>query len=191
MKSWKIVSMDQGSPSWHAWRNDGIGASEARYLISWNNSEISNHLIKLKTTPQKPFRGNALTRQGNALEPIARSAYEARMGATFSPACIVHREQPWLRASLDGLSICQTRAVEIKCGAATMERAVAGEISSDYRLQLQYVMAITGFESVDFWCYRPDLEPVFMTIARDDKTIATLIRNAGLAWEQVIVARAA
>lgn len=190
MKSWEIVSMDQGSTSWHAWRNEGIGASEAKHLISWSNSEISNYLIKQKTMPRKPFRGNALTRQGNALEPIARRAYEARVGATFSPACIVHREQPWLRASLDGLSFCQTRAVEIKCGAATMERAIAGEISSDYRLQLQYVMAITGFETVDYWCYRPDLEPVIMTIARDDKTIATLILNAGRTWEQVLAARA-
>ena len=190
MKSWEIVSMDQGSTSWHAWRNEGIGASEAKHLISWSNSEISNYLIKQKTMPRKPFRGNALTRQGNALEPIARRAYEARVGATFSPACIVHREQPWLRASLDGLSFCQTRAVEIKCGAATMERAIAGEISSDYRLQLQYVMAITGFETVDYWCYRPDLEPVIMTIARDDKTITTLIRNAGRTWEQVLATRA-
>ena len=190
MKSWELVSMDQGSTSWHAWRNEGIGASEAKHLISWSNSEISNYLIKQKTMPRKPFRGNALTRQGNALEPIARRAYEARVGATFSPACIVHREQPWLRASLDGLSFCQTRAVEIKCGAATMERAIAGEISSDYRLQLQYVMAITGFETVDYWCYRPDLEPVIMTVARDDKTIATLILNAGRTWEQVLAARA-
>ncbi len=51
-------------------------------------------------------------------------------------------------------------------------------------------MAITGFEKVDYWCYRPDLEPVIMTIARDDKTIATLILNAGRTWEQVLAARA-
>jgi hypothetical protein len=60
-----------------------------------------------------------------------------------------------------------------------------------YRLQLQYVMASTGFETVDYWCYRPDLEPVIMTVARDDKTIATLILNAGRTWEQVLAARAA
>jgi hypothetical protein len=58
-------------------------------------------------------------------------------------------------------------------------------------MQVQYVMAITGFEAVDYWCYLPDLEPVLMTIPRDEAIIAKLIQNAAVAWEQVIAGRKA
>jgi putative phage-type endonuclease len=189
MKSWKIVNLEQRSPKWHAWRDEGIGASEARYLISWANGDISPYLVKIKTAPTKPFKGNALTRQGRALEPAALSAYVKRVGRPFSPVCIVHCEQPWLRASLDGLCSCQTRAVEIKCGSATHAKALAGGIPHDNFLQVQYVMAITGFEEVDYWCYLPDLEPVLMTVPRDEAIIGKLIQNAAIAWKQVLAER--
>jgi putative phage-type endonuclease len=191
MKPWKIVKMEQRSPEWHAWRNDGVGASEARYLINWSKGELSPHLIKIKTTPSKPFWGTKATRMGRNLEPIALSAYEKRVGSSFTPVCIEHRKRSWLRASLDGLSDCHTRAVEIKCGPATHTKAVAGEIPHDNLMQVQYVMAITGFEAVDYWCYLPDLEPVLMTIPRDEAIIAKLIQNAAVAWEQVIAGRKA
>jgi putative phage-type endonuclease len=189
MKPWEIVNLEQRSPKWHAWREAGIGASEARYLINWNNGELSPHLIKIKTTLGKPFWGNKAMRLGRLLEPVALSAYEKRVGSSFTPVCIEHRKQPWLRASLDGISDCHTCAVEIKCGHATHAKALAGEIPHDNLMQVQYVMAITGFEEVDYWCYLPDLEPVLMTIPRDEAIIAKLIQNAAIAWEQVIAGR--
>jgi putative phage-type endonuclease len=191
MKPWKFVNLEQRSPKWHAWRNEGIGASEARYLINYCHGELAPHLIKIKVTPPKPFWGNKAMQQGRLLEPVALSAYEKRVGSSYTPVCIEHRKQSWLRASLDGLSACHTRAVEIKCGKAALAKAVAGEIPHDYLMQVHYVMAITGFEAVDYWCYLPDLEPVLMTIARDEAIIAKLIENAAIAWEQILAGREA
>jgi putative phage-type endonuclease len=185
MKLWKVVTMNQGSPAWHGWRRNGIGASEARYLIGWNTGLPSELLFKIKTEEDRPFRGNARTRQGQELEPIARSAFEQRVQRRYEPVCIEHVEQPWLRSSLDGLSSCGRFALEIKCGPVALAKAAAGEISHDYRAQLQYILAITGFPEIDFWCYMPDDQPVCITIPRDQDHIDRLVENAAVMWARI------
>jgi putative phage-type endonuclease len=185
MKLWKAVTMNQGSPAWHGWRRNGIGASEARYLIGWNTGLPSELLFKIKTEEDRPFRGNARTRQGQELEPIARSAFEQRVQRRYEPVCIEHVEQPWLRSSLDGLSSCGRFALEIKCGPVALAKAAAGEISHDYCAQLQYILAITGFPEIDFWCYMPDDQPVCITIPRDQDHIDRLVENAAVMWARI------
>jgi len=189
MKLWKTVSLDQGSPAWHDWRRNGIGASEAKYLIGWNTGLPSDYLFKLKTGESKPFRGNRITNLGHQLEPIARRAFENRVRRSYQPMCIEHVRQPWLRSSLDGLSSCGRFALEIKCGKVALTKAAAGEISDEYRAQLQYILAITGFPEIDFWCYMPDVQPVRITVPRDQDHIDRLVENAAMMWMRILKSR--
>lgn len=92
------------------------------------------------------FAGNEATRRGQALEPVARRAYELCCGVAAPPCDFVtHPKHVWMGATPDGL-IGERGLLEIKC---PMHRAHT-ELPPHYMAQVQGQLEITGRTWVRF-----------------------------------------
>lgn len=179
--------LEQGTEEWLAWRHEGIGASEAATVMDENRFERSSTLFQKKCGPVvlDSYQNEAMA-LGTKLEPEARRLYIAKTGKQVKPVCVQSFRYDWLRASLDGLSANQDVVVEIKCGASVYNRVSKSHtVPVYYYGQLQHILAVTGLDSLDFWCYWPDNPPLFLEVERDDEYIGRLLNKELEFWNHV------
>jgi putative phage-type endonuclease len=107
-------------------------------------------LDKLGRSPEEPTPWAA--ERGNLLEPMARADYELMYGVEAPPILAVHKDYPWLRASLDGYH--EGTVLEIKCpSAADHAAALAGQVPEKYFWQCQHQLFVTGAERVHYYSF--------------------------------------
>ena len=181
-----LISLTQGSDEWLAWRNEGIGASDAPAIMGENPWKSAAQILQDKISKASSGESNDAMRRGTALEPIARKDYVAKRGIEVVPVCIQHQDYPWLRASLDGLSVDCKTVLEIKCGARTFESAVDGIVPKHYYGQLQHILMATGLPAIDFWVFSDYDGGILLTVKRDDDYIARLFDAEQRFWNKVI-----
>lgn len=212
--SFAVVDLQQGTADWLRWRHDGIGASDAAAILGENPWRSKEALFAEKlapprygfTRPKRPapriepaiadlFGTPPPPREdprSGGLEAQARRLYIAAHGSQVAPACLVSTQNPWQRASLDGIDLTSARALEIKCGPATYtEVARTGRVPAHYTAQLQQTLAVTGFPSIDFWVWHPGRPPLLVPEWRDEIYIANLTTTGTIFWKSVLAARAA
>ncbi len=182
-----IITLEQGTADWLAWRHDGIGASEADAILGRNRWKSAKAVLQEKAAPVRTGTfSNAAMARGTALEPQARAHYQQRTGHDVQPACLQSRMYPWLRASVDGICLAQKQLVEIKCGEKVYEHSARhGKVPDYYMGQLQHILAVTGYAAIDFWCYLPGLSPHLIHVLRDDSFIAHMLTTHAQFWQQV------
>jgi len=184
--SYTIVNLQQGTNEWLEWRNQGIGASDAPTIMGENPWKTPSYLLQEKCG-QKTCAPNAAMAMGTALEPEARKRYEAKVGIRVVPACLQSVKYEWLRASVDGLSIDESIIVEIKCGKSVYYKtSTSGEVPDYYYGQLQHILSIINFQSIDFYCYWPERPEVHLRIPRSDAYIKRLLDVEYLFWQKII-----
>lgn len=206
--SFDVVDLVQGTPEWLRWRHDGIGASDAATMLGENPFASPAALLAEKIAPLRGFAlrprpavpvapvvadlfGTAAPPRETGLEAQARRLYRQQHGSDVAPACLVSRSLPWQRASLDGIDLVLARALEIKCGPAThAEVARTGRVPGHYIAQLQQTLAVTGYDRIDFWVWRPGRPPLLITEWRDDVYIERLARIGADFWARVLAGRA-
>jgi putative phage-type endonuclease len=182
-----LINFEQGTDDWRNWRHNGIGASDAATIMGENPFKTAIQLLKEKQKTSPDFHENEAMARGTALEPEARKQYIARTGRTVRAACLQSKRYEWLRASLDGLGIGNDAVVEIKCGQSAYRKTVqTGRVPNYYYGQLQHILAVTGFGSVDFWCYWPGCRELLVPVARDEVYIERLLKTEMAFWNQVI-----
>ena len=89
----------QGTDSWHEWRSSVIGSSDAPVIMGENPWKSAKALVEEKLGLRARFMGNAATCRGSALEPQARSVYEASKGDGVLPTVLQSTVRPWQAAS--------------------------------------------------------------------------------------------
>ncbi|MCC7202483.1 MAG: YqaJ viral recombinase family protein [Nitrospirae bacterium] len=184
-RHYTIVKLRQGTREWHEWRRQGIGASDAPTVMGENPWKSPEYLLREKRG-EITFGLNAAMVRGIALEPIARKRYEDKLGFRVEPACLQSIKHEWLRASVDGLATDKGTIVEIKCGKSVYRQASqTRKVPSYYYGQLQHMLAITNFQSIDFFCYWPDHPEVHLNIARDDNYIKRLLDAEYKFWQKI------
>jgi hypothetical protein len=113
--------------------------------------------------------------RGLALEPAARASYCAARKVTVQPTCVQNRARPWMRASLDGLNARERLVMEMKCGRGCYKRTAFGRAVPDcYYGQLQHILAVLEYASIDFWCYSPGKRAIHLQVSRDERYIGRL-----------------
>lgn len=188
--SYTIVELQQGTPEWRNWRNNGIGASDAPIIMGENPWNRPAQLLSEKIGTTKGFEGNAATARGAALEPEARKLYEASNKVRVSPVCLQSNRYEWQRASVDGLAADGSVIVEIKCGESVYRKtASARQVPIYYVGQLQHLLAVTGLPQIDFFCWLPGLPQVNLCVKRDDRYIARMIAAEQAFWDEVLKQR--
>ena len=186
------VELGQGTSAWHDWRKQGIGASDAASILGENPFKTASAVMAEKLAESVETVDSPRVALGVALEPNARLAYCRSSGAAFEPACVQSTQYPWMRASLDGLSADGQHVIEIKCGrAAYWKAATTRRPPTYYAGQVQHILAVTGLPTIYFVCHFPPLDPIRLTIARDDAYIARLVRAEKEFWSRLAELRMA
>lgn len=161
MKQIHFAGAESGSPNsaeWHVWRAGGIGGSDAPVIAyaaglcgksSWMRGV---HDLWLRKTGQRtgPKTNSAMLR-GQRNEAAAREAYEAITGNAVSPIFGEWEENPFVRASLDGISFDELIITEIKCPSRKVhELAKSDRIVSYYLPQLAH-QGMTAWGHPNTW----------------------------------------
>jgi putative phage-type endonuclease len=182
----RINEIQQDTQAWHDWRRKGIGATEAGKVRTGRKGAQTLLRVKTGKEEERDFQSAAMVR-GKVLEAEARAAYEKEVGITVKPACVENINYPWLRASLDGISNDEKVIVEIKCGKRIYNSVKSnGKVPPEYVAQTQHILAATGLESLDFWCYEPGLSGIRIQVIRNKEYIAELFKKEQSFWAKVL-----
>lgn len=179
MNDFLIVNhIEQGTDEWRSWRKRVIGASDAPTIMGENPWSKPEHLIKEKMGLVQEFRGNDATREGHALEDIARQKASNYLGIHYFPTIIQDSKHAFLAASLDGMSDDGTSILEIKSGAKSHAHTLStGQIPDYYYAQLQHMLMISEFDSLFYASFRPNEKLIVLEVERDDDYIEVLFQK--------------
>lgn len=168
---------------WLAWRQKGIGSSDAPIICNISPYSTPRKLWETKLGLCEDGPSNWATRRGQALEPQARAHYEFITGREMPLVLIQHPQYSWLRASLDGFD--GEHILEIKClGRDSHELAVSGRIPDQYYPQVQHQMLVTGKDKVDYFSWHAE-HGVIITVDRDDVFLSDYFERAVEFWVKV------
>jgi putative phage-type endonuclease len=182
----KLVDIEQGTAAWHFFRQNGIGASEASVLLGINPWKKIDSLFFEKLGEGKPIEDNANMARGRELEPIARKLFEDRMEMKFSPACAIHNEYDFIRASFDGINLEEQILIEIKApGEKTHAMANSGQIPAYYMSQIQWQLLVSGFH-IGYYVSYYNEELISIEVLADYEMHKTLIEKAKWFWQCVL-----
>jgi len=155
------IDIAQNSSEWTAWRSTGIGGSDIGTILGINKYKSCEQLLKEKiglTQPEDLSENQHIIR-GHKLEPEARTYAQVMLDEIFEPMCFQHDKWTYLLSSLDGISTCGKRALEIKCPAKkNHEMAAMGFLSASYYAQCQHNMFVSGAEEIHFVSFNPKME---------------------------------
>jgi putative phage-type endonuclease len=169
----RIVDLSQDSAEWLAWRQRGLGASDAAAIMGLNPYETADSVWDTLEGKPRYFTeaAKAHIARGKAREPYIRAVYSAMTGVDWVPACVEHEEAPFIRASLDGLSPDGAEILEIKAPAAhSFRRMQRHGIPEYYYPQVQQQLLVTGARQAHFVAWPPEgltALPVVQRIAAD------------------------
>jgi putative phage-type endonuclease len=140
-----IINLVQGSAEWHEHRRGLRNASETPAVLGISPWVTPYQLWLLKTGRAEPTV-NAAMRNGTALEPLARHAYEVETGHVMQPLVM---QDGLYSASLDGATLDGDLIVEIKCpykGAASAlwQSVEGGVVPAHYAAQVQHQLMVSG-----------------------------------------------
>lgn len=175
------ISIDQGSTEWLSLRKEKIGSSDAAVCMGISKWKTPYQLWseKLDVTSSQPQ--NDAMRRGHELEPIARDLFCSITGIHVIPKVFVKDFQI---ASFDGVSECNSQAVEIKCpGKVDHECALSGKVPDHYYPQLQHQMIVLDIKEMWYFSYyNPQTEVMPFIVKRDDNYCEKLIAKEKEFW---------
>lgn len=211
----RIEALTSGLDEWHARRHKGIGGSEMASVLGLNKYQTAYELWAVKTGREPGFAGNAATYWGQVLEETVAQEYARITGEKIRKTSKHYQSKkyPWLIGNLDRLieknNRHDTKILECKTctddsavdedgvkewGSGNVYKPMGGDVlkeddtvPTNYMLQVQHYMNITGFDTVD-------LAVLFMrtrqfriyTIHRNEDIINCEINSSKAFWESVL-----
>ena len=165
-----LITLDcqQGSDEWFKARlgiptatglSSIVSASGAKSSAS--NTYLAELIAECYLGASEGFKSKAMDR-GNELEPLARSAYEFINDVDVTQVGGVYlSDNKDLMISPDGLIPELKKGLEIKCPdmKTHIKYILEGVLPSEYVIQVQSSIWVTGYESWDFMSYCPEYKP--------------------------------
>lgn len=183
---YRNFELTQGTDEWLAWRRRVLGASDAPTIMSENPWKSRQYLLDEKLGKRPEFKGNALTREGHALEEVARGLLAKEFNITLAPAIVQSPNHAFLAASLDAIDTKNRLIFEIKCGAKSYEHVrLHSDLPAYYYGQVQHQLMVTQLEHMFFSAYRPDKKVITLQVPRNDAYISRL-EKASLEFAKVL-----
>jgi putative phage-type endonuclease len=174
MKTYSILSIEQGSPEWLSLRKTKITATDAPIIMGANPWKNKRQLFEEKLSPFILDTKNQKMQRGIDLEPIARNFFIFMKSVNVFPQVLV---KEWAMASLDGLSKCGNYMVEIKCpGTHAHSQAVNGIIPEYYFPQLQHQLFVADLDKMFYLSFDGE-EGIIIEVKRDDSYIMRMIEE--------------
>ena len=173
-----LDDLEQGSEEWLVWRSARIGSSDAPIIMGENKWKSKQYLLDEKLGNKPIFRGNLHTRRGQQLEPLARDAYQRLKKIQLMPSVLQSSSRAWQSASIDGINLNGQVVIEIKCGDKAYEYSLKSNKVPDYYYgQIQHILCVTGYSSLDYFCWLPNLDPILIKVPRDESYITRLLKE--------------
>lgn len=173
----RLIELQQNTPSWLEWRKEKIGSSDAPIIMGVSPWATKLQLWERKLGICSEQNENFSMVRGKALEHEARCAFMQLKGITVAPEVIEHPQHNFLIASLDGLSVCEKYAVEIKVpGREAHLSALSGIVPDYYMPQLQHQLAVTGLNMIYYYSY-DGKDNACIEVQRDQEYIDKLIEE--------------
>lgn len=181
------IGLTQGSETWLQARLGRVTASRVADVIAttrggWGASRknYAAELLaeRLTGTPAERYT-NAAMQHGIDTEPQARAAYEFYRDVTVTEVgLIAHPTIGMAAASPDGL-VGDDGLVEIKCPntATHIETLLKAGVDGKYVTQMQFQMACTGRQWVDFVSYDPRMPEALSLFVRRFKRDDAMIEE--------------
>ena len=167
----------QNTPEWREWRNMKIGASDAPIIMGmspWKNP-VQLWKEKLGFIPEPPMTDKM--QRGVDLEPAALEAFNAYTNASYEPLVMIHKQRPWMIASLDGWEPDSRQGVEIKCpGPRAHKQALEGTIHHYYVPQLQHQIEVANLDRIHYWSFDGE-KGVHLVCERDQAYIDRIMMH--------------
>jgi putative phage-type endonuclease len=182
----RIERLQQNTPDWHRWRQQGLGASDAPVIMGEAAFKTPRMLWSIKTGRMQEDAPGPAARRGRELEQLARRAYEREAGIQMEPLCLVHDELEWMRASLDGLSFDGSTVLEIKCPMNVRNQTAAqqGSVPPQYYAQLQHELEVSQADEVHYWSF--DGTAGSLVKVRPDREYLKRLLDAEAAFWQLV-----
>ncbi|CAB4121674.1 Putative phage-type endonuclease [uncultured Caudovirales phage] len=173
----------QGTPEWHELRKRHIGASDSAAILGISPWKTRFQLWQEKLGLYQTKENDAM-RRGKELEQEAREYYSSLLGEYFVDDV---KTKGIFLASLDGINLEKTVAIEIKCPniRRVYEFCDLGEIPNYYYSQLQHQMFVYDLNEIWYGEFHPDAKPHPIRVKRDDCYLAEYIVAANQFWQCV------
>lgn len=185
---YKIHNVEQGSDEWFKSRLGLITASNFSKVLtptgkpsSQVNGLINQAVAEILTGQSVDGFKSAAMERGNELESEAFEFLKFAHGLKFDRVGLLEAiskigEPLGFACSPDGLNEQDGIGLELKCPLAHTQIAYlrAGVVPSEYILQIQGSMLVTGFKKWIFCSYHPLLPSLVIEVERDEKIIEDL-----------------
>ncbi len=153
-----MENLEQGSASWHEWRERGIGASEAVAIMGDSPYLTFLQWWEIRTKRRPKQETTFQMTRGTNMEPKARACFELEYNIEMIPTLAEHADYPFIKASLDGYNPKLNVALEIKCcGKKNFEIVKSGQCPKDYFAQIQQQILVTGVHKVYLWAFNGEV----------------------------------
>jgi len=167
---------------WLEWRRGGIGSSDAPVVMGVSPWSTPYLLWKEKVYGTVEKEANAAMKRGTELEAMVREMLENDTCTLLEPRNITHPVYPWMRSSLDAISLDGKMLYEIKCpGKEDHQLARQQLVPSKYYPQLMHQLACTGLPYLFYVSYYEG-SYVQIKVMRNEQFITELIRNETAFW---------
>lgn len=171
------MTPQQNTQEWIEFRRNKIGSSDAPIIMGKSPWKTPYQLWEEKLGIRDYSYESPAMKRGKELEAEARKAFERQTGVVVWPDVLIHPTHDFIIASMDGVSMDGTVAVEIKCpGEKTHKMAINGEIPEHYQIQMQHQMAVTGHGMMFYYSFDGS-EGALLEVKRDDKFIRNLLKR--------------
>lgn len=161
MKPFDVLDLVQGSPEWLAARAGLVtGSCASAVTMGKDTAGRRDYILQLaieriKGEAEIDDYQNRYMKHGKEVEPMARIAIEEARNVVIHETGFLRHKTLAIGASLDGHLGDYITTVEIKCPKSTthVKYMQAGNIPSEYRVQVMHGLYITQAKTVLFASY--------------------------------------
>ena len=179
-----VRSCIQGSEEWQTLRLGSIGASSLSKIITSTGKKSTQRAAYMYTLAGEILTGqktqsysNQQMKNGIELEPQTRMAFQLEaMKQVEEVALIFPDGRPGWHCSPDGLIIGEDAGLELKSviPATQVKYLDKGDLPTEYKLQCQMSLYVTGWPLWYFCSSCPGLPLLIIEVARDEKLISII-----------------
>ena len=182
-----LSDIAQGSEEWHRARLGVATASEFDRILTPVELKRSTQAVSYRYRllaewlTGKPLESytNRIIERGAELEAEAREVYRFLTDNEVTEVGFIYQDDRRLiGCSPDGVIGSGTieKGVEIKCPDAHTHVGylLGGKLPREYIMQVQGSMFVTGAKTWDWISYHPEMNPILLTVKRDERIIDAL-----------------
>ena len=178
-----IIERDfkKGSKEWDVACTGNMGATGLKKIITSKGERSKSREKYMWELAEEKISGEKIdnfqtywTKRGLRLEPEARTVFEGITGYKVEEVAMIYPdEKKESHISPDGIIENIKKGLEIKCLSLEVfdKYKSRGVLPTEFKLQIQGSLAVTGWDSWYFFLYYPELAPMLLEIERDEPFI--------------------